>query len=278
MTQTTQSSNIINEGNKKITVAQGWQDLLWGHTNTYWDYTFHTSEKWFDKRHTSLFRQISRDFVNIMPNNVVMVSTRYCKLTGEYKEGFGKRRKWTPPKFKEDGGVNRLKNQFKEKQSELLWTDCLWYELRNIKLFDIIPTEQRLYFRKLSVILNRLDCDVIDEIDKSCVEDGLSDFSVTIYPHKSIECCENKEDTLKKYLSRKDFICNISMPGNGAFIIVEPNPTYMSYEDVLENIVPLFEKMGFYIEDKTNPYIKNGFAIEHNTPLPHKYSGFEFFD
>ena len=280
MIQTTQSGNIMNEGNRKVEISQGGQALLFGPLNTYWHYQFSGDRGWNYDGDIEVFRQIGRELVNMLSDNrVIAVFANHRRIKRHYKERFMGRLKWTPPEYKEDSGVNKLKQQIKSgEHGEFLWADCMYYETKKEKLFDIIPTEHRFYFRDVLAVFDRVDYNFIDAVGKGITEDGFWGPEIIIYPHSDIEYCEQKEETIKKYIQRKDFVCQISLPEKCSTIIIEPNPEYMTYEDLLEIMLPLFKKIGYYIEDRTNPYIKNGFTIEHNEPLPHKYSGFEFFD
>ena len=65
---------------------------------------------------------------------------------------------------------------------------------------------------------------------------------------------------------------------NTADITIEINPEYMSYEDVLSVIEPLFEKYGLYIYDKTDPYIYDGFPPEYQEYNKYNLGGYEFID
>jgi len=198
------------------------------------------------------------------------------KKHGAKQSFFGK---WTPPEFVEDGGVALLKKDFQNnKWGKQLWADYMWYESGKTKsLFLQLDSEFRTYRRDLCVFQEKINKDIMDAFVNVTYED-LTDFGVRIFPHSKIEHLENDKETVRSYVHREDFIVQIAFDLVSAGIVIEVNHEYMSYEQMLEIIEPLFEKRGIKIKDKTDPYIYANYPpdyVEHN-----KYpcAGYQFFD
>lgn len=155
----------------------------------------------------------------------------------------------------------------------------MWYESGKTKsLFLQLDSEFRWYRRELCVFQEKLNEEIMDAFINVTYED-VTDFGIRIFPHSNIEHLENDKETVRSYVHREDFIVQIAFGLVSADIVIQVNHEYMSYEQMLEIIEPLFEKRGIKIKDKTDPYIYANYPpdyVEHNVYPP--CAGYQFFD
>lgn len=275
MTQTTQSSNITNEENKLVIVEQaGRGSLMYG--RIYKNYEFkYKLQSIDDEKLINTFYDIGIEFIKkTAPDNVIMLLVRLAQKEKAKRE---KRRIYTPPVYVEDGKTGDLKSKLKSGEYDsAVWADYMFYHSHHYKAYGFIPAEVRRYLREIIVLQEHTDLSLAGVMDE-CGKETWG-FGIKVFPHKKIELCDDKKMTAHKYFHSDDFMFDICPGGKSASIVIEPNPAYMSYEDVLSVIEPLFEKYGFHIEDKTDPYIYYGFPPDYQQHNKYNLGGYEFID
>ena len=79
---------------------------------------------------------------------------------------------------------------------------------------------------------------------------------IVIYPHSEIKHKENDRETVINYVHDTDTFVEICFSDDFAMIIIEPNPKYITYDQLLKEIEPIFNKYGWKFGEMENPYIK----------------------
>lgn len=265
----------MNGENKLVIVKQaGRGSLMYG--RIYKNYDFKYKFRSIDnEKLINIFYNIGIEFIKkTAPDNVIMLMVR---LAQKERAKRTKHRIYTPPVYVEDGKTGDLKSKLKSGEYDsVVWADYLFYHSDNYKAYGFIPAEVREYLRELIVLKEHTDLSLANVMDE-CGKEAWG-FGIKIFPHKKIELCNDKKMTAHKYFHSDDFMFKICPGGESASIVIEPNPAYMRYKDVLTVIEPLFAKYGLYIEDKTDPYIYCGFPPDYQQHNKYNLGGYKFID
>ena len=272
--QPSSTTNTTNGQDRFVKLSQGSAFPVAGRTYKNYSFTSLTESMWDDKT-AKEYMEIVRELIDIFANNkVVSIEVSWHKTRMEKRDFFDR---WTPPVFVENGRMQEFKQEMKSgKWGKQLWADYMWYEQRKVKsLFLKRERDIRLYSRKIVVVQENLEMPLLERMWFCGWETGA--LGVTVFPHSKIDYKENDKETIHNYYHTDDFLVYIANDCT-ADITIELNHKYISYDQMLEIIEPLFEKRGIKIKDKTDPYIYHGFPpdyVEHN-----KYpcAWYEFID
>ena len=271
--QSNSNTSTTNGQDRFVELDQGSAFPIAGRTYKNYRFIPITESIWDDKT-AKEYREIVKELIDIFANNkVVSIEVSWHKTRMEKRDFFDR---WTPPMFVENGRMQELRQEMKSgKWGKQLWADFLWYDQRKSRsLFLNLERDSRDYFRDIMVIQEKIDQHLLERMWFCCWETG--GIGVTIFPHSKINYKENDKETIKNYHKTDDFIVYIANDYT-ADITVELNHKYISYNQMLEIIEPLFEKRGIKIKDKTDPYIYANYPpdyVEHNK---YSYTGYQFF-
>lgn len=271
--QQTHTSNTTNGQDRFVELTRGSAVPIAG--RVYRNYNFKPlSENMWDVETAKEYAEVSKELISLLSQNrVVGISAQWEKRKLDKKDFLGR---WTPPVFVEDGKMQILKQELKAgKWGKQLWADYMWYEQRKTKtIFLRIDTFMRYYFREIYVVQKRIEMPLLDRMT-ICGFEGLGS-AVTIYPHSEIEYQADDKETVHDYYQSEDFVAYISCDFVSADITVELNEKYISYQQMIDLIEPLFEKRGIKIKDKTDPYANYppDYVVHNHYPC----AGYEFID
>ena len=188
-------------------------------------------------------------------DRVLMFSCAYRFVKYDKKPLF---KDWIHPIFKEDGKVSEFKQYLiQSNRKDLIWSDYMRYISENINYF-FFPTEIRDYQRDIYILQEHFDWDLIIKAGEADNEFEWKDLIINIFPHPEIVHQENDDKTIETYANSEDFfmamiVSDFTDPGD---ITIFPNPRYISYEQLLENIKPIIEKHGWKLGNTENPQKK----------------------
>ena len=278
MTQNTQSTNITAEQNNLVEVDQG-GTLRYGISRIYWNYDFEPlSGLLYNPEVAKIYAEIGKEFAEkVSENRVVRIASQVMKTYPEKKNFWGK---WFPPEYVENPYQQEIKNNLKKgKYGDCLWADYEWCVefLYRLPITNMM-TSTRDYARQIHVLKEQIDLSLIDEMMN--ISDEAATVGIRIYPHSKLERLETDKETLRKYIHRDDFIVQIAFDDKWTGVTIQPNPKYMTYNQLIEIIEPIFEKHGLKLKDKANPYPKYGFPLEDEFKQHREYpcAGYRFFD
>ena len=259
MAQETQSNITLKEEDKILKVRQGGV-VIWGAGKTpYCSYGFMPCEHehQYKKEYIEEFYNIGYELMEYFSENKV------CRLSCFYsvKEREDDRKhKMTPPVYVEDGKVNEFKQYLiNSNRKDLLWTDYMFYvskitESKLLRLFGM--KEIRSYARDIYILQEKFDLE-LEKKTVECDQEGSGrNAGIVIYPHSEIKHKENDRETVINYVHDTDTFVEICFSDDFAMIIIEPNPKYITYDQLLKEIEPIFNKYGWKFGEMENPYIK----------------------
>lgn len=259
MIQEQQLNSILKEEDKILKVRQGGV-VIWGAMKTpYCAYSFMPCEhdQQFKKENIEEFYNIGYDIIRHFSKNRVSLITCFYDVKEREDD---RKHKMTPPVYVEDGKVNEFKQYLiNSNRKDLLWTDYMFYvsetnESKLLRLFGI--KEIRSYARNIYVLQETLDFELVEKA-KECDQEGLTgNVAVDIYPHAEIKYKENDRETVISYVHDTDTLIEICISNFFAHVNIEFNPKYITYDQLLKEIEPIFNKYGWKFGNMENPYIK----------------------
>ena len=260
MNQEQQENSILKEEDRILKVRQGGV-VIWGARKTpYCAYAFMPCEhdQQYNKGNVEEFYSIGSDILKHFSQD------RLCLITCHYsikERAYMGRNNFTDPVYVEDGKVNQFKQYLKNSnRKDLLWEDYMYYmsESHPYKIFRLFGyNEVRSYARDIYILQEKLDFELVERA-KECSCEGLTrDVAIFIYPHPQIQHKENNGDTVISYVHSTDTFLEIGIGDDDlASICIEPNPKYLTYDQLLKEIEPIFNKYGWKFGNMENPYIK----------------------
>lgn len=258
MAQETQSNITLKEEDRVVYVKQG-GTLIWdAKEQPYFKFSFVPREDLsYNEIVEKEFLQIGYDLIEKFSKDKVV---RYrCSYSKKERETVRKK-KFTDPVYIEDGKVNEFKQYLiNSDRKDLLWTDYMFYisELHPWKIFKLLGTDEiRSYTRDIHILQEKLDTELAEKALTSREYFDEKGMCVFMYPHSKIKHKENERETVINYVHDKDFFIFIGATEDMADIIINPNPCYMTYDQLLKEIEPIFNKYGWKYGDMSNPYLK----------------------
>lgn len=272
-TQSNSVTNTTNGQNRLVEFDQGGFGFFGGRTYKNYNFMAYT-ENQYEPEVIKEYSEIAKEFITLLSENkVVSFESSWEKTRGSKRDFWGR---WTLPIYVEDGKMQELKQELKSgKWGKQLWADYMWYEQRNVKtIFLHLNSIIRYYIRKIVVIQRRIEMPFLERMVSCGSEVGI--IGVTIFPHSEIKYYENDKETIHNYYHSDDFEFYISYNMFSADITIELNEKYISLEQMLDTIEPLFEKRGIKIRDKTDPY--GHFPADYVEYNEFPCHGYQFFD
>ena len=261
MEQNRISNNILSEEDKILTVRQG-GTLIWdAYEFPYFGFNVEPAE------HKQQYRQdIKEEFFEIgydiiryfSENRVIRTMSSYEKKEKEYYSK--KSKKYVEPVFTEGGKVDEFKQYLiNSDRKDLIWTDYMYYvtHITDSILMRLLSTKElRSYARDIQILQENLDIELLKMAAKANFENDEKETLVFVYPHSQIQHCETDRETVIKYVQDDNFIVYLCFDACHASFFVNPNPLYLTYDQLLKEIEPIFNKYGWKYGDITNPYLK----------------------
>ena len=260
MTQEQQKNSILKEEDKILKVIQGGVVIAGAHKTPYCAYAFEPCEhaQQFKKENIEEFYNIGYDIIRHFSQN------RVCRITCMYdikeRSYINKKKQDIPPVYDEGGKVNQFKQYLASSgRKDLLWEDYMYYtprisKSRIHKLMGI--REIRSYARDIYILQEKLDFVLVEKAKECDQEGGPGNVAIDIYPHSQIQHKGNNRDTVISYVHSTDTFAQICMDNFDASVMIEPNPKYLTYDQLLKEIEPIFNKYGWKFGEMENPYIK----------------------
>ena len=256
MQATTQLKDIINEQNKYVQVVQGGKDPWNQNRDHYLNYRFLTTHFCDDLELAKIYYAVAKEFVaKLSENRLILLSAQWQMKELEKREG----KTWIPPVYVEDGLMQKFKEELMASdRKDILWEDYMWYQEKQGKgvIFRNRMVTIRNYHRDIKIFLEKMDFSLMDRIDK-CAMEGLGGVGVYIFPQSIKSNFSNKENLIRNFVHSREFITRIGVGTDWVGITVENNPYYISCEEIVEIIEPIFNKYGLVFASKENPYIKD---------------------
>ncbi|MBE6878307.1 MAG: hypothetical protein E7488_03970 [Ruminococcaceae bacterium] len=259
MEQNRISNNTLSEEDKILTVRQG-GNLFWtAYEEPYFSFLIlpKEHEQQYNKDNVEEFFNIGYDIIKYFSKE------RVCRIDAIYsvKERERSYRKvYFPPVHVEDGKVNELKQYLVQAdRKDLIWADYMYYvsHITESKLLKLFGTEEvRSYARGLYILQEKLDLELVKKAETDDSEIYNRGIQIFIYPHSEILHKENDRETVISYVHDKDFFVKIGFGDDCAEIYIRPNPRYITYDQLLKEIEPIFNKYGWKYGEMTNPYLK----------------------
>lgn len=260
MAQETQSNITLNVENKILKVRQGGVVIAGARKTPYCAYSFMPCEhkQQYDKKNVGEFYDIGLDIIKYFSQN------RVCRITCHYgikERSYISKKQDIPPVYVEDGKVNEFKQYLiNSDRKDLLWEDYMYYTTRisQSKIHKLLGIREiRSYARDIHILQERLDFELVGNATECNCEGATKGTSVFIYPHSQIQHKENNRNTVVSYVHSTDTLIEIGVGDDGfASICIEPNPKHITYEHLLKEIEPIFNKYGWKFGEMENPYIK----------------------
>ena len=265
-------NNIRSEEDKIVDVVQG-GCLPWGaYCRLYCSYDFKPRQ-----RNDEALFEITHDIMEYFVKDKVVGF--YCQYSYEKRAQKRLFKEWIHTKYIEDGKVNEFKQYLiQSKREDLIWTDYMRYVSDNIS-FMFFPTEIRSYARDICILQEYFDWKLICMAGEFSCEDEKKESLVFVFPHSKIKHLENDSQTVESYVTSKDYMIMIGMSEWFPTITLQPNPRYISYEQLLEIIKPIIEKHGWKLGNTENPH-KKALQCDVNCPecdetqCPHYMKGY----
>ena len=113
-----------------------------------------------------------------------------------------------------------------------------------------------LFIFDINIFLEKMDFSLMDRFSE-CSMEGFGGFGIVIFPQFKMSNFHYKNNLTKDFVQSKDFILKMGVGGKIADILIENNPQYISYKEIVEIIEPIFNKYGLVFASKENPYIKD---------------------
>ena len=254
MTRNTQSTNITSEQNNLVVVDQGGIDYWNRHVPEPLGYDFRTTGFIDNKVVADKFFEIGKKAaIRLSENKVVCLSIGWERLNNTVREVLC----GVEPVYNENGLMQQFKNELiAQKRDNIVWSDYSWGEEKVIKsLIFRRPTIDRRYFRDICVVQDKLDISLVEIMKKASGESDGS-IGICICPENEVIDKGSSEETIAYYVHRKDYVLRMSIVGSRAHIYMKSNPDYISFDEIMTVIKPIFEEDGFEFVNTENPYIK----------------------
>ena len=258
MTQEQQLNITLKEEDRVVYVKQG-GTLIWdAKEQPYFKFSFVPRENLsYNETVKEEFLQIGYALIEkFSKDKVVRYGCSYSKKEREIV----RKKKFTDPVYIEDGKVNEFKQYLMNSdRKDLLWTDYMFYisELHPWKIFKLLGTDEiRSYTRDIHILQEKLDIYLAEKALASREYFDEKGMCVFVYPHSKIKYKETERETVISYVHDNDFLIFIAVTDYNADITINPNPCYMTYDQLLKEIEPVFNKYGWNFGDVTNPYLK----------------------
>ena len=256
MQATTQLTDIINEQNKYVQVTQGGKDPWNQNRDHYLNYRFLTTHFCDDLDLAKIYYEVAKEFIEkVSENKLILLSAQWQMKELEKREG----KTWIPPVYVEDGLMQQFKEELMQSdRKDIIWEDYMWYQEKRVKgvIFFWRFTNIRNYHRDINILLRKMDFSLMDRIDK-CAMEGSGGVGIDIFPQSINPDFSNENNPIRNFVHSKDFIMKMGVGTDWVGITVENNPRYISYEEIVEIIEPIFNKYGLVFTSKENPYIKD---------------------
>ena len=254
MQATTQLKDIINEQNRYVQVVQGGKWWQYWTTGNYLNYEFSTTHYVDDHNLAKIYYVIAKEFVEkISENRLILLSAQWQMKELEKREG----KTWIPPVYVEDGLMQKFKEELMESDDkDILWDDYMWFEEKQTQTLILKrPTTIRNYYRFIYFLMENPNFPLMDKISKCAMEGGGS-VGVRLFA-QSLQYKNLDKSDLYNFAQSSDYVLRMGFDDKSADIVIRNNPRYISYEEIVEIIEPIFNKYGLVFTSKENPYIKD---------------------
>ncbi|MBE6895021.1 MAG: hypothetical protein E7483_05425 [Ruminococcaceae bacterium] len=225
----------------------------WGvYCTPYCCYSFETTDE--SKKYRKELFTITYEIIEYFAKDkVVLIDCQYDKKKAAKRRLI---KEWIHPEYVEDGKVNEFKQYLiNSNRKDLIWDDYMRYVSDVINIL-LIPTEVRDYKRDIYILQECFDLELAKKAGECSVEDEKKQIGVKIYPHSKIVHKETDSHTIESYVNSKDYFIMIGITENLYAICIEPNPHYITYNQLLETIKPIIEKHGWKFDNTENPFIE----------------------
>lgn len=257
MQATTQLTDIINEQNKYVQVTQGGKDPWNQNRDHYLNYRFLTTHFCDDLDLAKIYYEVAKEFIEkVSENRLILLSAQWDMKNWERWEN---QTTCIPPVYVEDGLMQQFKEELMQSdRKDIIWEDYMWYQEKRVKgvIFFWRFNNIRNYHRDINILLRKMDFSLMDRFSE-CSMEGFGGFGIVIFSQFKISDFHHENNFMKDLVHSKDFILKMGIGGKIADILVENNPRYISYEEIVEIIEPIFNKYGLVFTSKENPYIKD---------------------
>ena len=258
MAQEIQSNITLKEEDKIVSAKQG-GTLIWhAYERPYFNFSFVPPKGTeYDEVVKAEFLEIGEEIIKHFSKEKVVIF--YCTYDVKERED-DRKHKMTPPVYVEDGKVNEFKRYLiNSNRKDLLWTDYMFYiskitESKLLRLFGI--KEMRSYARDIYILQEKLDFELAKKAAENSHESNEKGIAGYIYPHSKIKHKENDRETVISYVHDNDFLIFIAVTDYNADITIKTNPFHITYDQLLKEIEPIFNKYGWKFGDVTNPFLK----------------------
>ena len=259
MQQNMTLNNTPQEEDKIVDVVQGGTIPFGVKLTPYFYYQFlarNISDINFNgKKNFRDFFRITHDIIeHFSKDRVIRFECMYSTKTRHRKPIF---KEWIGPEYIEDGSVNEFKKYLIESnRKDLIWADCERYVAEKMDEW-LFPREIRSYTRDVCVMQEHFDWDLITKAEFYAHEDRMRGADVYIYPHSKIVHKSTDEETIRSYMWNNDAVMEISYSAHlCSGITIKPYTKHITYEQLLEEIKPIFEKYGWKYGNTVNPYFE----------------------
>lgn len=261
MEQNRISNNTLSEEDKILTVRQG-GTLIWdAYEFPYFGFSIEPAEHKQQYRQDIMeeFFEIGYDIIRYFSENrVIRTMSSYEKKEKEYYSK--KSKKYVEPVFTEGGKVDEFKQYLiTSDRKDLIWADYMYYvtHITDSILLRLLSTKElRSYARDIQILQENLDIELLKMAAKANFENDEEETLVFVYPHSKIQHSKTDKETVIKYVHDEDFMVYICLGVCYARLLIKPNPRYITYDQLLKEIEPIFNKYGWEYGDMTNPYLK----------------------
>ena len=261
MEQNRISNNTLSEEDKILTVRQG-GTLIWdAYEFPYFGFSIEPAEHKQQYRQDIMeeFFEIGYDIIRYFSENrVIRTMSSYEKKEKEYYSK--KSKKYVEPVFTEGGKVDEFKQYLiTSDRKDLIWADYMYYvtHITDSILLRLLSTKElRSYARYIQILQENLDIELLKMAAKANFENDEEETLVFVYPHSKIQHSKTDKETVIKYVHDEDFMVYICLGVCYARLLIKPNPRYITYDQLLKEIEPIFNKYGWEYGDMTNPYLK----------------------
>ena len=257
MKATTQLTDIINEQNKYVQVTQGGKDPWNQNRDHYLNYRFLTTHFCDDLDLAKIYYEVAKEFIEkVSENRLILLSAQWDMKNRERWEN---QTTCIPPEYVEDGLMQQFKEELMQTdRKDIIWEDYMWYQEKRVKgvIFFWRFNNIRNYHRDINILLRKMDFSLMDKIDK-CAMEGSGSVGIDIFPQSIKPDFSDESDLIRNFVHSKDFIMKMGVGTHWVSMTIENNPRYISYEEIVEIIEPIFNKYGLVFTSKENPYIKD---------------------
>lgn len=150
---------------------------------------------------------------------------------------------WRPPRYCTTDCASLIKQHLIESG----WQDGLFADHESYKESKVLWSKYRDYIKQLCILQEKLDMELFRRTDQTygeqpkerVVGSRYSGVRLTVFPEQTIQRQDSAETTIAHYKERTDFILMISADIILPRAYFTLNPSYMSVEELIEQLKPI---------------------------------------